>query len=235
MRGRSAPSSRERCASKSSDPLTVECPLTDLQLVSCARVVVAKFFSGKTTMINMVEREELNGMALEAVVIADRKYPSRGIDRQVWVISKSIFLVMDMIRLEARHTVGLSMGEFRGSILDASGNRISPRQMISLDKMLSDSDDRYPRSGIQLGSTEPPSWSNIHNQQLLERLDRVLERLPDQRAAAAFRLIVWHDWTQAEVGELFGVSPSRISQLLTRARVRLRAEFFDLAAERRAA
>lgn len=183
----------------------------------------------------MIEREELDGMALEAVVVADRKCPSCVTNRQFWVIGKGVFLVMDMMRLEACHTVALSVWEFRGGVLDENGNRIQPRQKISLDEFTYDPDDPDSSPVIQLKSVSSPPWSNLHNQQLRERFERALDRLPDQRAATAFRLIVWDDWTHVEVAKLFGVTSSRVSQLLTRARVRLCAEFFDLTAERRAA
>lgn len=215
----------------------VDKPLTGEQLIVCARAVFVRIRESRSNLIRMIECDELEGMTKEAVVEADRRYrriPDSPMTRRNWVISKGIFLVMDMARDEARHVVCLSAGEFRGSVVDEDGERIQPRQRTSLDKPNHD-DDEKANPGWYLKATSPPVWLDIHNRHLLERLDRALDQLPDQRGAIAFRLTVYHDWTQEEVAELFGVTASRVSQILTRSRKRLQVQFVDLSAERRAA
>lgn len=209
----------------------VDQPLTGLQLMGCAVTVVGKLTQNKSSMIRMVEREELVGMAKEAVVVADHRYQPCAMSRKNWAITKGIYLVMDMVRNEARHTVCLSMGEFRGSVTDKDGNRVKARLRIPMEsgeKDSSDEDRRDLNPISYLSSVSPPPDMLIHNRQLYDRLERALDRLPNPRDAAVFRLTVWHEWTQPQIGELFGVSGSRISQILTRTRKRLQAEFPDL-------
>lgn len=216
--------------------IVVEDPLTGAQLVKCARAVVIKLVSGGSAMVRMIERDELEAMAREAVLLADRKYrPYIGVSRQTSVIGKGVFLIMDMMRHEARHTICLSTNEFRGVILDDKGNRIEPRAKISLNASASSDNDNERDPTAHSRATVSPLWMTTYDQQLYNRFDRALDRLPDERAATAFRLIVWHEWTQTEVAELFGIHPTRVSQMLTRARVRLRAEFSDLTPNQRTA
>lgn len=225
-----ATSSSNGSCTKSQTLSAVDQPLTDAQLIGCASRVVSKLVNGRSSMVRMVEREELKGMAREAVVLADRRYRPCEMSRRNWVITKGIYFVMDMLRGEARHTVALSMGEFRGSVRDENGDRIKPRGVVPMGEVSSidDEDPHHQQPISYLRSASPPPETTIHNRYLHERLERALNRLPNPRDATVFRLAVWHEWTQPEIGELFGVSGSRISQILTKTCRRLQVEFADL-------
>lgn len=213
----------------------VECPLTDEQLVSCARTVVARLVSGGSGMVRMVEREDLEAMAREAVVRADRSYRLCKATRKTWAIDKGAFLVMDMMRVEARHTVCLSTNEFRGVIRNDDGSCIEPRGRVSFGGPVRGVNNRESQPLLYLRATAPPPWLSIHNLHLRERLECALDELEDYCAAAMFRLSFWHEWTQEDISGLFGISPSGVSKIYIKTCKQLRASFADLSPEERAA
>lgn len=213
----------------------VERPLSGTQLIGCASIVVAKLYGRGSAMIRMTESEDLRSMAREAVVLADRSYRPCAASRKSWAINKGVFLVLDMLRMETRHEVCLTITEFRGTTRDHEGKFIRPRRKLSLSEPLGEDEEDSSTPGSYLKAETPPPWLTVHNRHIRERLERALDAQPDQRAAIAFRLMNQHEWTQVEVAELFEITPSRVSQILKRLRETLRAEFLDLREDQRAA
>ena len=119
---------------------------------------------------------------------------------------------------ELAKAMGMSLAEYQKMLQDARGH-----QLISFEDMVEDSDDDYLERHLKDETNEP---SRILEDQNLHRLlAQGIEQLPE-REKLMMALYYEQDLNLREIGEVMGVTESRVCQLHTQAVARLRARIF---------
>ena len=120
---------------------------------------------------------------------------------------------------EAAAELGVSLGEFQRMVADASRGAV-----LSLDEMIQMSEDGRQVTLLDavpdLESPDPLAVCEVED--LKEHLARAIDELPE-REKLVVTLHYYDELTVREIAEILGVSEGRVSQLHTRAVLRLRS------------
>lgn len=127
---------------------------------------------------------------------------------------------------EIAKTMGISMDELQGMLSDVQGLSLG-----SLEELLPDGDDRglLLRYGQDKGDMPSP-YSEVERSEMRTILAHCIRELPDKERTVV-ALYYYEELTMKEIGEVLGISESRISQLHTKAILRIRAKLRDLVVE----
>ncbi len=112
--------------------------------------------------------------------------------------------------------LGISLEEYHASLRDALSGHL-----ISLDELTADSD-----AGIEDADRMPQPQDEVQKQQFARRLAEEIGRLPE-RERLVLALYYDEELNLREIGEVLGVSESRVSQIHSQAALRLRARLAD--------
>ncbi|MFT3851065.1 MAG: RNA polymerase sigma factor FliA [Propionivibrio sp.] len=119
---------------------------------------------------------------------------------------------------ELAAALGMSLGEYQKMLQDARGH-----QLISFEDMVEDGDEDFLERHLTDASGEP---SKILEDEALRRiLVQGIEALPE-REKMMMALYYEQDLNLREIGEVMGVTESRVCQLHSQAVARLRARVF---------
>ncbi|WP_319240755.1 RNA polymerase sigma factor FliA [uncultured Propionivibrio sp.] len=115
---------------------------------------------------------------------------------------------------ELAEALGMSLAEYQKMLQDARGH-----QLISFEDLVDDGDEDYLERHLADGSSEP---SKLLEEESLHRLlVQGIEQLPE-RERLMMALYYEQDLNLREIGEVMGVTESRVCQLHSQAVARLR-------------
>jgi RNA polymerase sigma factor FliA len=127
---------------------------------------------------------------------------------------------------ELAAAMGLPLADYQKLLQDARGH-----QLISFEDMLDDEDGDFLERHLADASNEPSKL--LEDENLRQRLTQGIEALPE-REKLMMALYYEQDLNLREIGEVMGVTESRVCQLHSQAVARLRARIFDRVAPRKA-
>ena len=119
---------------------------------------------------------------------------------------------------ELADALGMSLTEYQKMLQDARGH-----QLISFEDMVEDGEDDYLERHLKDETNEPSQL--LENQSLQTLLTQGIEQLPE-REKLMMALYYEQDLNLREIGEVMGVTESRVCQLHSQAVARLRARIF---------
>jgi len=119
---------------------------------------------------------------------------------------------------ELADTLDMSLGEYQKMLQEARGY-----QLISFEDMVEDGDDDFLERHFTDDASEPSKI--LEDQGLHQSLVQGIESLPE-REKLMMALYYEQDLNLREIGEVMGVTESRVCQLHTQAVARLRARIF---------
>ncbi len=123
---------------------------------------------------------------------------------------------------ELAAALSMSLADYQKLLQDARGH-----QLISFEDMLDDDDGDFLERHLADASNEPSKL--LEDENLRQRLAQGIEALPE-REKMMMALYYEQDLNLREIGEVMGVTESRVCQLHSQAVARLRARIFDRAA-----
>ncbi len=127
--------------------------------------------------------------------------------------------------IELAKALGMTLADYQKMLQDARGH-----QLISFEDMVEDGDEDFLERHLTDDSNEP---SKVLEEESLRRmLVQGIEALPE-REKLMMALYYEQDLNLREIGEVMGVTESRVCQLHTQAVARLRARIFGDAGLRR--
>ena len=127
--------------------------------------------------------------------------------------------------IELAKALGMTLADYQKMLQDARGH-----QLISFEDMVEDGDEDFLERHLTDDSNEP---SKVLEEESLRRmLVQGIEALPE-REKLMMALYYEQDLNFREIGEVMGVTESRVCQLHTQAVARLRARIFGDAGLRR--
>ncbi|GGK13588.1 RNA polymerase sigma-D factor [Caldalkalibacillus thermarum] len=119
---------------------------------------------------------------------------------------------------EVSQYLGISVEELRQSLADAS-----LAAMVSIDEVVYDDESQHVARSALLENTEAENPEQFMDQQWMkETLAQAIERLPEKEKWV-ISLVYFEELTLTEVAKLLNLSTSRISQLHSKALLRLKA------------
>lgn len=120
--------------------------------------------------------------------------------------------------LELAKTLGMTLAEYQKMLQDARGH-----QLISFEDMIDDGDEDFLERHLSDDSNEPSRI--LEDEGLRKLLVQGIELLPE-REKLMMALYYEQDLNLREIGEVMGVTESRVCQLHSQAVARLRARIF---------
>ena len=120
--------------------------------------------------------------------------------------------------LELAKALSMTLAEYQKMLQDARGH-----QLISFEDMVEDGEDDYLERHLKDETNEPSQL--LENQNLQTLLTQGIEQLPE-REKLMMALYYEQDLNLREIGEVMGVTESRVCQLHSQAVARLRARIF---------
>ncbi len=119
---------------------------------------------------------------------------------------------------ELAKALGMSLADYQKMLQDARGH-----QLISFEDMVEEGDDDYLERHLKDETNEPSKL--LEDQNLHSLLAQGIEQLPE-REKLMMALYYEQDLNLREIGEVMGVTESRVCQLHSQAVARLRARIF---------
>ncbi len=119
---------------------------------------------------------------------------------------------------ELAKALSMTLAEYQKMLQDARGH-----QLISFEDMVEDGEDDYLERHLKDETNEPSQL--LENQNLQTLLTQGIEQLPE-REKLMMALYYEQDLNLREIGEVMGVTESRVCQLHSQAVARLRARIF---------
>ena len=119
---------------------------------------------------------------------------------------------------ELAAALGMSLAEYQKMLQDARGH-----QLISFEDMVEERDEDFLERHLSDDSGEP--WKILEDEALRRILVQGIEALPE-REKMMMALYYEQDLNLREIGEVMGVTESRVCQLHSQAVARLRARVF---------
>ena len=119
---------------------------------------------------------------------------------------------------ELAKALGMSLADYQKMLQDARGH-----QLISFEDMVEEGDDDYLERHLKDETNEPSKL--LEDQSLHSLLAQGIEQLPE-REKLMMALYYEQDLNLREIGEVMGVTESRVCQLHSQAVARLRARIF---------
>lgn len=183
-----------------------------LGLMEAAR----RFDATRGASFNTFAEQRIRGAMLDEVRRND--WTPRSVHRKARDISGAIRSIETTTGEEAKDEaiaaqLGWSMVEYHKTLADLRGQK-----MLSLD----DPGAEGESLGDQLIDPQDEPSETVQKQHLIGHLSRAIERLPE-RERLVLSLYYDEELTLREIGEVLGVSESRISQLHSQALLRLQS------------
>jgi RNA polymerase sigma factor for flagellar operon FliA len=125
---------------------------------------------------------------------------------------------------EMSHELGMTVGEFQDALLQISHSTIA-----ALDELWTVNDtsgDQVSLLDTITDDNSPDPASLVDATELKDRVADAIARLPE-REKLVIALYYYENLTLREIGEVLGVTESRVSQLHTKAILRLRSRLSD--------
>ena len=119
---------------------------------------------------------------------------------------------------ELAKALSMTLAEYQKMLQDARGH-----QLISFEDMVEDGEDDYLERHLKDETNEPSQL--LENQNLQTLLTQGIEQLPE-REKLMMALYYEQELNLREIGEVMGVTESRVCQLHSQAVARLRARIF---------
>jgi RNA polymerase sigma factor for flagellar operon FliA len=119
---------------------------------------------------------------------------------------------------ELANALGMTLGDYQKMLQDARGH-----QLISFEDLVEDGDENFLERHLSDHSAEPSKL--LEDESLRQLLVQGIELLPE-REKLMMALYYEQDLNLREIGEVMGVSESRVCQLHTQVVARLRARIF---------
>lgn len=177
-----------------------------------------------------LDEDDLCAEGRVAVLEALSTYQGFGIEEQTWVRTRVRQRMIDAIRRldlrsrdEMRLAVRHASGDTEGTREHERGRAIAARRLVSLDSAPADSEPMMTR----IVDSRAPSADEVAGDLAQHRkLMDALEVLPE-RQRQAIKLALFEGMALREIGDLMGISESRVCQLQKRAVQHLRRAVQD--------
>ncbi|MDR2787785.1 MAG: RNA polymerase sigma factor FliA [Candidatus Accumulibacter sp.] len=119
---------------------------------------------------------------------------------------------------ELARALGISLAEYQKTLLDARGH-----QILSFEDLIEEGGEDFLERHVADNAGDP--YRILEDESLRKRLMKGIEQLPE-REKLVMALYYEQDLNLREIGEIMGVTESRVSQLHSQAVARLRARVF---------
>lgn len=182
--------------------------------------IMARRLKPVASLGQALDEDDLCAEGRVAVLEALSTYEGFGIEEQTWVRTRVRQRMIDAIRRldlrsrdETRLAVKFAAGETEGDTEAERGRVVAARRLVSLDSAPVDSEPMM----LRLRDSRSPGADDVADQtEQNRRLMKALEALPP-RQRRAIELGLFEGLALREIGDLMGISESRVCQLQKRA------------------
>lgn len=179
---------------------------------------IGRFEEGLGAQFETYAVQRIRGAMLDG--LRENDWVPRGIRREMRRVEEAIH------QLEHRHgrppsegeladTLGMSLADYQSLLQDARGH-----QFVYLEDLAGDRDEDYLERNF--ASETPDPLAILEDEEMRRALVRSIEALPE-REKMVMALYYDEDLNLKEIGEIMGVTESRVCQLHSQAIARLRA------------
>ncbi len=171
--------------------------------------------------------ETYSGIRIRGAIVDEMRrgdWAPRSVHRNARRVAKAMAIVekkygRDAKDYEVAEQLDMSLEEYHDIVKDSASTRL-----FSYEDTFEEDDSRIapPINGVSLAG---PSES-VHKNALQEALSRAIKGLPE-REQMVLSLYYEQEMNLKEIGQILGVSESRVSQIHSQAAVRLRARLTD--------
>ncbi len=181
----------------------------------------SKYDAGKGASFETYAGIRIRGAIIDEVRRGD--WTPRSVHRNGRRVSEAIARVeartgRDASDSEVATELGVSIDTYHGLLKDSAESRL-----FSLDELTEESEHA---AGVQLAGAEPEPGAQIQERAFQGALARAIETLPE-REKLVLALYYDEELNLKEIGQVLGVTESRVSQIHSQAAARLRARLKD--------
>jgi len=170
--------------------------------------------------------ETYAGIRIRGAIIDEVRrgdWTPRSVHRNGRMVSEAIRQVelrvgRDASDQEVADELGISVDEYHGLLKDSAESRL-----FSFEELQQPGDDSF---GEQFADSEPGPAPVIENEAFMKSLSKAIELLPE-REKLVLALYYDEQLNLKEIGQVLGVSESRVSQIHSQAALRLRSRMRD--------
>jgi len=190
---------------------------------------LAKRYRPRGAIASVLDLDDLIAVGRMAVFEALERYESYGISEATFVRTRIKQRMVDVIRkvdtrTRAENRLLRAYAEGEDDVDERRARKLAARHTLSLDQTFGDYDPMIERLESDAPDTETLAADKLRHDQLAEAIDELPER---QREAVT--LCLERGLRYREIGELMGISESRVHQLQKAAIRRLSPRFSDAA------
>jgi RNA polymerase sigma factor for flagellar operon FliA len=182
---------------------------------------IDRFEAGMGAQFETYAAQRVRGAMLDG--LRENDWLPRSLRRELRQIEQSVTRLEQEfgrppLENEIATAIGVSLPEYQKMLHDARG-----RQVISFEDLVEENGDDFLERHFSENTEDP--YKILEDRNLKKLLVQGIELLPE-REKLMMALYYEHDLNLREIGEIMGVTESRVSQLHSQAVVRLRARIF---------
>lgn len=181
----------------------------------------SRYDAGKGASFETYAGIRIRGAIIDEVRRGD--WTPRSVHRNARRVSDAITQVesrtgRDASDAEVASELGIGVSEYHGLLQDSVDSRL-----FSYDQLIDAADDMPAE---QFATKEPDPWSELESDGFKQALARAIGALPE-RERLVLSLYYDEELNLKEIGQVLGVSESRVSQIHSQAALRLRGRLRD--------
>lgn len=183
---------------------------------------ISRFEEGQGAQFETYAVQRIRGAMLDGLREAD--WVPRSVRREMRRVEETIHRLEHQYgrppgEHELASALGMSLHEYQSLLQEARGH-----QLVYLEDLGGEQDEDYLERN--LASNEPDPLTQLEDRSLRETLIRAIEALPE-REKLVMALYYDEDLNLKEIGEVLGVTESRVCQLHSQAIARLRVAAYQ--------